>query len=290
MKLKMICTALLLLMLCSNVKASGFSTGSWSFTANVPQNQTSDNTEVLQADTNLNVSGSSVTGVVAESFTNAVCSNSGQATGITATQTSVKFTLDGGSVTFDESTGYVVGTGGCVIPKKTTFTAVEYAHPSGTFYNNNNPPVQQCSNENGCTNGGPLQVNYFTVNVNSDFSLSGNITGYLNGKAIVLTINGVDSKVYGPSFQSGDFMDFYADDGKGNVIGFVVSATDSDGDMVQPPWPSNFYMTYVVMQLADAQSQSQVGTVVADLKLTKTIQRPIAPTPHRPMHRLPVTL
>jgi hypothetical protein len=263
------------------------STGQWTIIAS---NETSLNTldgGPLQFITdwkssNGNSNSATIAPVLANSFTNSSCSESGQPAALTVTfssgKTSVVVTLDNGQQvifsghsggTSSQFSGSFVSTGGgCTQADSGNFTATLYQSLQGSF----SGTIESYAQTN------TINV-MMDLGVDANFNIVGSVHASNQACMSNLIINGRAAQAYGPSFASGDVEEIFASDNNGNVVGFVLSATDANGNFLSPAWPSQVYVTYDV--LAGACS-GDAGTDAPFHKVQKTVNH--API-HLPIHR-----
>jgi hypothetical protein len=276
-------------MLSTPAFAQAPSTGQWSIVAS---NETSLNTidgGPLQFITDWKTTNSSsksatITPVLANSFTNSNCSASGQPAALAVTfsggKASIVITLDNGQqVTFTETSGgsssqfsgtFTSTGGGCTQADAGNFTATLYHALQGSF----SGTIESYAQTN--------TVNVtMSLSVDSNFNVTGSVQASNKACMANLTINGTAAQAYGPSFASGDTETIYASDSNGNVVGFLLSATDANGNFLLPAWPSQVYVTYDVV--AGACS----GDAGTDAPF-KQVQNAAKHAPvHRPIRRGP---
>ena len=231
------------------------STGQWTIVAS---NETSPNTidggplQLITDWTTVVASKSlAITPVLANTFTNSTCSASGQPAALTADvdpngKPSVVITLDNGQQvvfrgtnggTSSQFSGTFTSTGGgCTQADSGNFTATLYQPLQGSITGT----VQSYAG----TNSTNLTMN---LSIDSNFNVTGSVKASNKPCMSNLTINGPAAQAYGPSFASGDTETILASDNSGNVVGFVISATDANGNFLSPPWPSQMYVTYDVV-------------------------------------------
>ena len=231
------------------------STGQWTIVAS---NETSPNTidgGPLQLITDWKTNGSSqpptITPLLANSFTNSNCSASGQPAALTADvdpngKPRIVVTLDNGQqVVFSGTNGgtssqfsgsFTSTGGGCTQADSGNFTATLYQPLQGSIAGTIESYAQ--------TNTVNVTMN---LGVDSNFNVTGSVEALNKPCMANLTINGTAAQAYGPSFASGDTETIFASDNSGNVVGFLLSATDANGNFLSPAWPSQVYVTYDVV-------------------------------------------
>jgi hypothetical protein len=274
-----------ILLISVSTYAQAPSTGQWSIVASSETNSNTVDGGPLQFVTDWTTTTSKGTTTIATvlgyTYTNAGCSASGQPAALTATvgsgsKTTIVLTVDNGQkYTFTTtSTGstefsgtFTSSGGGCTQADSGTFVATHYAALNGSFSG---------------TIESYLQTNTVNVTMTLATDANFNVTGSLkaSNKACManLTINGSAAQHYGPSFASGDTMVVFASDNSGNVAAFVLSATDQNGNLLSPAWPSQVYVTYDVL----------AGACSGDNGTDAPFQHvQSAPVPHAPI-RLPV--
>jgi hypothetical protein len=266
------------------------STGQWSIVASGETNVNTVDGGPLQlitdwTTTNATSKSATIVAVVPNSFTNSSCSASGQPAALAVSYSNNKIdvvmTLDNGEqVTFDgngsgtssQFSGKFNSTGGgCMQADSGKFTATLYQPLQGSFSGTIESYAQ--------TNTVNVTMN---LSVDSNFNVTGSVLSSNKACMANLTINGTAAQAFGPSIASGDVEVIYASDNSGNVVGFVLSATDANGNFLSPAWPSQVYVTYDVV--AGACS----GDAGTDAPF-KQVQKGVSHAPiHRPIHRGPV--
>lgn len=269
-------------------KAQAPETGPWNILATSENAQNTGDGTPLQiiTDWKTSTSGSTttITPVVADTFTNSNCTASSQPSKLTVAYNSttgvvtVVATMDyGQTITFTSSkttsnsqfSGTFSSTGGgCTNSDSGNFTATYYASLSGTLSG---------------TIESYMQTNTINVTVklstDSNFNVTGSLTSTNKTCMASLTINGTAAQAYGPSIVSGDTEILYASDNSGDVVGLIFSATDQNGVMLSPAWPQQAYVTYQVL----AGPCSGDGGTDAPFHQVQTL------VPHAPIHpRVPI--
>ena len=138
---------------------------------------------------------------------------------------------------------------------------------------------------------GTLGSANLSINTNSDGTLS--VEGFLSGfhgstacfnSSTLFTSSTQEAQSYNADFMSGDTAEIVVDDGKGNVVGFVLSATDANGNLLtgNQAWPKYAYFTYIVLEgaCANQQGTDSLGHTVTSGGLVAP------PTSHGPVRRL----
>lgn len=235
------------------------------------------------------------TAVAANTFSNSNCSADGGVQAIVVTgfdfggwyQTTVEVTvLDGNgnpnTITFTGSrthsstqfTGNFTSTGTCMNGDQGTFSATLFPTINGTYsgsFESNGTPFQSTPPSNG-------QVT-ITFNTDSNFNITGSVAAAAGAGLCFsnLTIATPLADSYSPSVASGDVLLAVATDNSGNVVVFVASGTDGNGQQLGSDQNGNqkLYLTYV--GLAGACS----GISGVDVPFTKIV--PANAPPHRPI-------
>ena len=289
MRVKISALVVTILAVSSAAFAQAPSTGQWTIIAS---NETNQNTidggplQVITDWTTTNASSKSATiaAVLANSFTNSNCSASGQPAALAVSYSNNKvdvvMTLDNGEqVTFDgngsgtssQFSGKFSSTGGgCMQADSGKFMAMLYQPLLGSFSGTMESYAQ--------TNAVNMAMN---LSLDANFNVTGSIQSSDKTCMADLTINGAAAQAYGPSFASGDTEEIYASDNNGNVVGFLLSATDANGNFLSPAWPSQFYVTYEVVAGA---CSGDAGTDAPFHQVEKRMKH--API-HRPMRHGP---
>jgi hypothetical protein len=269
-------------------KAQAPETGQWGIVATTESSQNTGDGGALQfiTDWKTSTSGSTTTiaPIVANTFTNSNCVASGQPSNLTVSYNSSKgivtvvATMDyGQTFTFTSTktsknstfSGTFTSTGGgCANSDSGNFTATYYAALSGSMSG---------------TIESYMQTNTINVTVSlstdSNFNVTGTLTSTNKTCMASLTINGTAAQAYGPSIATGDTDIIYASDSSGDVVGLIFSATDQNGVMLSPAWPSQAYVTYQVL----AGPCSGDGGTDAPFHQVQNL------APHAPLHpRLPI--
>jgi len=115
-----------------------------------------------------------------------------------------------------------------------------------------------------------------TLTTATNFNVTGTVTSSTNTCFGDLTINGTAAQQYGASVASGDLINMYASDSNGDVVAFLFSATDQNGNALSPAWPSQAYVTYYVLA---GPCSGNSGT---DSPFHKVEQAPVKHAPVRP--------
>jgi Legume lectin domain len=231
--------------------------------------------------------GSSVAGVLANTFTNSTCSMSpitsfnvtGYST-IGSYSAVIKMGFQSGdTITFTGATatnsntfsGTFTSSGTCMAGDSGAFTATLFTPPSGSY-----------AGSFESSKGGAAAFVQMSLSTDSNFNVSGTFSPQA-GAAVcfsTLTTGTTLANSYGSSIASGDVLEAYGSDSSGNVVAFIMSNTDANGVTL----PSGgLYVTYI--GLAGACT----GISGTDIPFTK-IERykpigPIAPRhgPIRPV-------
>jgi hypothetical protein len=231
--------------------------------------------------------GSSVAGVLANTFTNSTCSmspiTSFNVTGysmIGSYSAVIKMGFQSGdTITFTGATatnsntfsGTFTSSGTCMAGDSGAFTATLFTPPSGSY-----------AGSFESSKGGAAAFVQMSLSTDSNFNVSGTFSPQA-GAAVcfsTLTTGTTLANSYGSSIASGDVLEAYGSDSSGNVVAFIMSNTDANGVTL----PSGgLYVTYI--GLAGACT----GISGTDIPFTK-IERykpigPIAPRhgPIRPV-------
>ncbi|MGH9714346.1 MAG: hypothetical protein ACRD5M_13700 [Candidatus Acidiferrales bacterium] len=233
--------------------AQGPSTGQWGIVATSESNQNTSDSGPLQIITDWTATShngkTTISPVLTNSFTNSACAASGQPSDLTVTYSSGKasivVTVDSGqTITFTANGGggsqlrgsFTSSGGGCTQADSGNFTATLYQPLQGTF----SGTIESYAQTN------TINV-VMTLHTDSNFNVTGSVQATDKACLANLTINGPAAQAYGPSVATGDTMALFASDNSGNVVGFVLSATDANGNALSPAWPSQVYVTYDVL-------------------------------------------
>jgi hypothetical protein len=266
--------------------AQGPSTGQWGIVATSESNRNTIDGGPLQIITDWTTTkhgGNSYTiqPVLANTFTNSGCSASGQPAALSVTyssgKTTIVATLDGGqTVTFTASGGsgseltgsFVSSGGGCTQADSGNFTATLYQALQGTF----SGTIESYAETN-------IMNVTMTLSTSSTFNVTGTVAATNKTCMANLTINGAAAQTYGPSAASGDTITMFASDNSGDVVAFVLSGTDQNGNPLSPPWPSQVYVTYIVLAgpcAGDGGTDAPFHHVQQTVKHPPIRRRPIA--------------
>lgn len=241
-------------------------------------------------------------GTLGQVLTSSACSNSGQPNSQTHTVKSgsidvYTFVMDSGTIILTEQSGssplYNVS-GTCPLPPSNarTYTLNSWAALEqgsywgfGFFFG----PAYDVTFQNETYNGsnGTLGEANIGIITNNDGTLSG--SGYITsfrgahnscfqGQTFSTTTL---AKSFDANFVSGDTAEVTVDDGNGNVVTFIISATDANGNTSTIKWPSQAYFTYIVDAGACVNQQ---GTDAPGRAVTSELAPP--PGPHSPIRRM----
>ena len=184
--------------------------------------------------------GGTTYAVVPNSLTNSNCSASGIVTNITVSgylpsgtySATVTMTLDngativftGGSSTNNgEFSGTFTSTGSCMGGDSGTFTATLFPAVNDSYMGSFEP-----------ASGGTSSTVQMQLATDANFNVTGTVTPF--GGAPVcfstMTIGSLTANAYGPSLATGDVLEAFASDSAGNVVAFVLSNTDQNGQVL----------------------------------------------------------
>lgn len=228
-------------------------TGQWAIVATSESNMNTVDGGPLQIvtdwTTTTNKNTATIVSVLANTFSNSACSASGQPNAITVAyasgKTTITVTVDNGQIFTFTATGgsgseltgsFTSSGGGCTQADSGNFTATLYQALQGSFSGTIESYVQ--------TNSVNVTM---TLSTDANFNVTGTVAASNKSCMANLTIDGSAAQSYGPSFASGDVITMFASDNNGNVVAFVLSGTDQNGNMLSPPWPSQVYVTYDVL-------------------------------------------
>jgi len=178
-----------------------------------------------------------LTTVLPKTFTNSSCSASGgvvsanvagydifgfyQATFIMALDNGATITFTGTpSLDLNQFSGTFSSTGTCMKNDSGQFTATLFPAVNGTYVG---------SFEN--SNGAPAASVSVTLKTDSAFNVTGTVTAGKNANLCfsTLTIGTPLANTFEPSIATGDTLEAIATDTTGNVVAFVASNTDANG-------------------------------------------------------------
>jgi len=231
------------------------STGQWDIVATSETNSNTVDGGPLQFSTDWTTttsgSTSTIAPLLANTFENSSCSASGQPVAFTVSYTksskttTIVATLDNSqTVTFTSTSSgssqfsgtFKSSGGGCTQADSGKFTATLYSALQGSF----SGTIESYVNTN------TINVT-MSLSTSSSFAITGSVQSSNNSCMANLTINGSAAQAYSPSYATGDVDVFVASDNSGDVVAFVASATDENGNMLSPAWPSQVYVTYFVV-------------------------------------------
>jgi hypothetical protein len=189
-----------------------------------------------------------ISAVLANTYTNSGCSASGQPVNFVVTYSStskIVVTVDNsqtytftatsnGSEASSFSGTFTSSGGGCSQADAGNFTATYYAPLNNTY----SGTIESYVNTN------TVSVTMTLATNSTNFTVSGSIQASDKSCMADLTINGTAAQQYGTSFVTGDTMIIFASDSNGNVGAFVLTATDQNGNLLSPAWPNQMYVTY----------------------------------------------
>jgi hypothetical protein len=233
-------------------------------------------------------SGSTVTlsnnGFQDHAFANSVCLASGTDNNVTMAETSgasttVTFQIsvdNGGSYSMTGTlsangttiTGtnvqYSAGSTNCGgNDDGSSFTAILYKPATGTYVGSFTPDA-----------GGNAFSATIVLTEDSNFNLTGTVTGVGNSCFSNLTVNGNTDA----SFATGNLLDFYGTDAQGDIVGFLANSGGSNDNSGDTTWQSLFVTAVVYGGACNGQSYS-------DAPFHRVGGRPKRPVPPRPKKR-----
>ncbi len=143
------------------------------------------------------------------------------------------------------------------------FTAILYKPATGTYAGSFTPDAS----------GAPFSAT-IALTEDSEFNLTGTVTGTGNSCFSNLTVNGNTD----PSFATGNILDFFGTDSRGDIVGFLANAGGSNDNSGDTTWQS-LYVTAVVYGGACN------GQTYSDAPFHRVGGRPRRPAPPRPVRR-----
>jgi hypothetical protein len=215
----------------------------------------------------------SVTANTPDTLTNSSCSVDSGVTGTSISETNILGLLykatfsvtfaNGATITFtgnltlgaNQFTGTFASTGTCTGGNSGNFTATLFPTVNSTY-------VGQFETSSG---GQGVTINLATA---SNFNVTGTVTPALNSSTCfsTMTIASPLANSFAASFASGDVLVAVASDNSGNVVGFIASNTDANGQVLPS---SGLYFTYLGM----AGTCSGVFEADAPFRKERTIPR-----------------
>jgi hypothetical protein len=191
----------------------------------------------------------SVTSNTPDTLTNSTCSADSSVVGTSVSETNIIGLLyratfsvtfaNGATITFTgnltlggtQFTGTFASTGSCMGSDSGNFTATLFPAVNAAY-------VGQFDTSSG---GQGVTINLAT---NSNFNLTGTITPALNATTCFsnMTIASPLANSFAPSFASGDVLVAVASDSSGNVVEFIASNTDANGQVLAS---DGLYFTYL---------------------------------------------
>jgi Legume lectin domain/Chitobiase/beta-hexosaminidase C-terminal domain len=192
--------------------------------------------------------GGTTYAVMPNSLTNSGCSASGNVTNMSVIgylpsgsySTTVTMTLDNGativftgspSTDNSEFSGTFASTGSCMAGDSGTFTATLFPAVNGSYTG---------SFESTTGPSASVQMNLAT---DSNFDVTGTVTPVSGANVCFssMTVASLTARAYGPSMASGDVLEAFASDNAGNVVAFLLSNTDKNGQVLAK---GGLYVTY----------------------------------------------
>jgi hypothetical protein len=232
--------------------------------------------------------GGTMATMLANSFTNSICSSQGNVSSISVTgylstgpySAVIKIGLDNGTtLTFTGTTssnasqfsGTFTSTGGCMNNDSGSFTAALFPTVNGAY-----------AGSFESTNSKVAASVQMTMQTDWNFNVTGQIIP-VGGASVcfsTLTIGTPLANSYEPSIATGDLLEVIGSDSSGNVVGFVASNFDANGNLLPD---GGLYVTYVGVAGACAGVS---GTDVPFRKIVEFRRRePIRPhSPWLPRH------
>jgi hypothetical protein len=244
---------ILLALAISATPTSAQSTGQWVILASLETSQNTVDSHPLQFVTDWTTTGSGLSATYAlalsKTFTNSNCSVSGQPISMTMTGgllgPTIGITLDNSQTvqftaaitTSSSITGTITSTGGgCTNGDTGSFSAVKFGALSGSYTGS----IESYALTN------PVTVT-ITLSTDANWNVTGTVVTSNKTCFANLTIATTAANAIDPSFASGDIVEIIASDASGDIAGFVLSATDVNGNYLNPAWPSQFFTTYMVL-------------------------------------------
>jgi hypothetical protein len=239
-------------LLASAVPASAQSTGQWIILATLESSQNTVDSHPLQFATDWTTTvvglNTTYTPALTKTFTNSNCSASGQPVAMTMTSSllgpTIVITLDSSqTVQFSSlvtTASTITGTfttsgGGCTNGDSGTFSATMFGALSGAYSGS----IESYALTN------PVNVT-ISLATDSNWNVTGTVVATNKTCFASMTIATAAANAIDPSFASGDIVEIVASDASGDIAGFVLSATDQNGNYLSPAWPSQFFATYMV--------------------------------------------
>jgi hypothetical protein len=194
--------------------------------------------------------GGTIATMLANSFTNSICSAQGNLTsiGITGYQSSgayaavITIVLDNGAKIIytgssssnpDQFSGTFTSTGTCMNSDSGSFTATLFPTVTGSYAGSFESPSAAT----------PAQVQ-MALQTDWNFNVTGSVTPAVGASVCFsnLTVGTPLAASYGPSIATGDVIEAIGSDSTGNVVVFIASNTDAN----ENPLPDGgLYVTYV---------------------------------------------
>ena len=187
--------------------------------------------------------------VMPNSLTNSGCSASGYVTNINVSgylptgsySATVTMTLDNGAtIVFTGSpsadngqfSGTFASTGSCMAGDSGTFTATLFPAVNGSY-----------TGSFESTTGGPSASVQMNLASDANFNVTGTVTPVSGANVCfsAMTVASLTANAYGPSMASGDVLEAFASDNTGNVVAFLLSNTDQNGQVLAN---GGLYVTY----------------------------------------------
>jgi hypothetical protein len=236
--------------------------------------------------------GGTTATMLANSFTNSICSSQGNVSSIAVTgylasgpyTALITVTLDNGAkITYtgasssnaSQFSGTYTSTGACMNGDSGSFTATLFPTVNSAY-----------TGSFESTNGTPAANVQMTLQTDWNFNVTGQIAP-LAGASVcfsTLTIGTPVANSYEPSIATGDLLEVIGSDSSGNVVGFIASNLDANGN---PLANGGLYVTYVGIAGACA------GVSGTDVPFRKIVLfrhaphpgLPVTPPRHAPLRR-----
>lgn len=223
--------------------------------------------------------GGTIATMLVNSFTNSVCSSQGNVSGVAVTgylasgaySAVITIGLDNGAtITFsgtsssnaNQFSGTFTSTGACMNGNSGTFTATLFPTVNGAY-----------AGSFESTNSKTAASVQMTMQTDWNFNVTGQIIPAPGASVCfsTLTIGTPLANSYEPSIATGDLLEAIGSDSSGNVVGFIATNIDANGN----PLPEGgLYVTYVGVAGACAGVS---GTDVPFRKIREHRREPIRP-------------
>ena len=214
------------------------------------------NSVCLASGTDNNITMTETSGGSSTAVTFQISVDNGGSYSMTGTLSADGTTITGTNVQYNEGSTNCGGN-----DDGSSFTAVLYKPGTGTYVGSFTPDA-----------GGNSFSATIVLTEDSEFNLTGTVTGTGNSCFSNLTVNGNTD----PSFATGNLLNFFGTDSQGDIVGFLANSGGSNDNSGDTTWQSLYVTAVVYAGACSGQSYS-------DAPFHRVGGRPKRPAPPRPI-------